>query len=185
MYTKISLLVQLTSGCKASAGCRFFFIETQQAFGASTAVAAFDRLGSTVLALAVAQSGIPRKWVHRTLDDVPVVTPEAAVEGPMFAEKYKLICKDLNIQLAAMCPDKEKAFEDSTCGTVLGIRFNTTDLTCAVSADKSDNILRDVAGPLWGDQLTLEQLQHLMGVLNDFGQMCPFLCTGSRIGTPI
>jgi hypothetical protein len=152
-----------------------FFVETQQAFGASTAVAAFDRLGSTVLALAVVQSGIPRKWVHRTLDDVPVVTPEDAVDGPLFAEKYKSVCKDLNIQLAAMCPDKEKAFEDSTCGTVLGIRFDTTDLTWAVSADKRDNILRDVAGPLQGDQLTLEQLQHLMGVLNDFGQMCPFL----------
>jgi hypothetical protein len=58
---------------------------------------------------------------------------------------------------------------------VLRIRFNTTDLTWAVSADKRDNILRDVAGPLWGNQLTLEQLQHLMGVINDFGQMCPFL----------
>jgi len=34
-----------------------YFVETQQAFGASTAVASFDRLGNTILALAIASSG--------------------------------------------------------------------------------------------------------------------------------
>jgi len=34
-----------------------YFIETQQAFGASTAVASFDRLGNTILALTLSASG--------------------------------------------------------------------------------------------------------------------------------
>jgi hypothetical protein len=44
-----------------------YFIETQQAFGASTAVASFDRLGNTILALTVAASGnftIPVLHLH-------------------------------------------------------------------------------------------------------------------------
>jgi hypothetical protein len=34
-----------------------YFIETQQVFGASTAVASFDRLGNTILAFTVAVTG--------------------------------------------------------------------------------------------------------------------------------
>jgi len=106
---------------------------------------------------------------------VPVVTPAASIHGPRFAAAYQDICKTLNIQLAPACPQLEKAFQDSTVGTVLGIRFDTTRLTWTVSPEKRDNILRDVAGPLARAPLTLEQMQHLMGVLQDFGQMCPFL----------
>ena len=113
--------------------------------------------------------------MHRTLDDVPVVTPATSVYGPRFAAAYQDICRKLNIQLAPACPQLEKAFLDSTVGTVLGIRFDTAMLTWTVSPEKRDNILRDVAGPLAGAPLTLEQMQHLMGVLQDFGQMCPFL----------
>jgi hypothetical protein len=42
------------------------FVETQQAFRASTAVAAFDRLGHTILDLAILSSQIPRSFVFRT-----------------------------------------------------------------------------------------------------------------------
>ena len=113
--------------------------------------------------------------MHRTLDDVPVVTPAASIHGPRFAAAYHDICDKLNIQLAPACPQLEKAFQDSTVGTVLGIRFDTTRLTWTVSSEKRNNILRDVASPLAGAPLTLEQMQHPMGVLQDFGQMCPFL----------
>jgi hypothetical protein len=52
-----------------------FFVETQQAFGASTAVAAFDRLGHTILDLAILSSQIPKSLVFRTLDDSPPFIP--------------------------------------------------------------------------------------------------------------
>jgi len=113
--------------------------------------------------------------VHRTLDDVPVVTPASSQLGPRFAESYIDICKQLNVQLAKDCPKFEKAFQDTTVGTVLGIRFDTTSTTWTVSPEKRDNLLRDITGPLAGAPLNLEQMQHLMGVLQDFGQMCPFL----------
>jgi len=152
-----------------------YFVETQQAFGASTAVAAFDRLGHTVLDLAILSSQIPKSLVFRTLDDVPVVTPASSSAGPRFAAVYSSLCRRLNISLAAQCPSLDKAFADSTVGTVLGIRFDTTHLTWTVNPVKRDAILQDIAAAVSGQLLSLEDMQHLMGVLNDFGQMCPFL----------
>jgi len=152
-----------------------YFVETQQAFGASTAVAAFDRFGHTVLDLAIIQSGIPRGLVFRTLDDVPVVTPAASSAGPDFASAYLSLCRRLNVSLAEPCPSLDKAFLDSTVGTVLGIRFFTDSLTWTVNPEKRDGILRDISTAVQGEPLSLLDMQHLMGVLNDFGQMCPFL----------
>jgi hypothetical protein len=113
-----------------------YFVETQQAFGASLAVAAFDRLGHTILDLAILSSQIPRSLVFQTLDDVPAVTPASSSPGPRFAAVYSSLCRRLSISLAAPCPSLDKAFTDSTVGTVLGIRFNTVHLTWTVNPEK-------------------------------------------------
>jgi hypothetical protein len=65
-----------------------FFVETQQAFGACTAVAAFDRLGNTIMTPAICATGIPRHLVFRTLGDGPVVTPAVSPDGPRFCTEY-------------------------------------------------------------------------------------------------
>lgn len=49
------------------------FVETQKVFGDSS-VAAFDRLGNTLVSLATSISGLPPLLVHSTLDNTPVVT---------------------------------------------------------------------------------------------------------------
>ncbi len=53
--------------------------------------------------------------------------------------------------------------------------FDTARLTRTISAAKRDAILSDIALPLAGQLIALEQMQHLIGALNHFGQMCPFL----------
>ncbi len=53
-------------------GCKFF-VDDSQMFGAETAVANHDTLGNTAKSLSLAVSSIPKKLVHRQLDDVPVV----------------------------------------------------------------------------------------------------------------
>jgi hypothetical protein len=152
-----------------------YWVEVQQAFGARTAVAAFDRLGHCVAALALSISAVHHGYVLRTVDDVPVVTPAFSEAGPRFVEAYRSICASLNIALAPDCPKKEKAFSDSTVGMVLGILFDTVTLTWSLSDEKLDNILLAISGPLAGTSLQLSDMQHLMGTLNHFGQMCPFL----------
>jgi len=150
------------------------FLETRQAFGAKSAVAAFDRLGNVVADLALESSALSRYLMHRTLDDLPIATPAGSAESPKFASAYKNICGQVGIKLAGNCPNLEKAFEDSTTGTVLGIRFDTNDLSWSISAKKYNKILQCVQGPLLGEPVDLKDMQVLMGHLNDLGQMCPF-----------
>jgi len=152
-----------------------FFTEVQQPFGSEAAVAAFDRVGHTIADLAIITSKIPRQFVHRTLDDLPLVTPADSLLGPIFADHYSRICEAVGIKLAPLCPAKEKAFVDSTSGTILGIKFDTVTLSWSISAQKRDRLLSAMAGPLLGCLVSLENMQKLLGLLNDFGQMCPFL----------
>ncbi len=151
-----------------------YFVETKQAFGAKTAVAAFDRLGRTISDLAAVASGIPRQFLHRTLDDLPIVTPAKSPHGPAFADQYRSICEHVNIKLAPLCPDNVKAFEDSCVGTVLGIRFDTTTMHWSISHRKYNKLVNCTAVPLAGGALDLDQMRELVGLISDFCQMCLF-----------
>lgn len=152
-----------------------FFIEDREPFGSEAAVAAFDRVGHTLADLAIVATKIPRKFVHRCLDDLPLVTPATSPLGPLFAVNYRRICEAVGVKLAPLCPNREKAFEDSTQGLVLGIIFDTHSLTWNMSKCKRDRILLAIRDPLLGHNVSLAAMQKLLGLLNDFGQMCPFL----------
>jgi hypothetical protein len=152
-----------------------FFIELKKVFGSKEAVSAFDRLNHTLVTLAAKSSNLPHHLIHRTLDDVPIVTPASSTHGEEFAMAYQQICDHIGADLAPLCPNMEKAFADSTVGTVLGIRFNSNNLTWSISSDKQQRILDKINGPLHGYPMTLLDLQKLIGSLNDLGQMCPFL----------
>jgi hypothetical protein len=43
------------------------------------------------------------------------------------------VCKDLNVKLAPDCPMMDKAFTCQHRGKVLGVKFDTTDLTWSLS----------------------------------------------------
>ena len=152
-----------------------YFVETQLIFGARTSVAAFDRLGATLLVLAIMMSGILFAYVHRTLDDAPIVTPADSPDGPLFAAAYESLCAAVGVRLAPPCPDFEKAFLDSTVGTVLGVRFFTDTLTWRLSPKKFTTTTEALSVPLLAGAISLKDAQSLTGKLNDVCQMCPFL----------
>jgi hypothetical protein len=152
-----------------------FFIELKKVFGSKEAVSAFDRLNNTLVSLAAIQSHLPPHLIHRTLDDVPIVTPAHSSVGLAFADAYQNICAHVGADLAPQCPLLEKAFCDSTIGTVLGIRFNTESMKWCIPLEKRARILDRIRKPLLGYPISLPDLQKLIGTLNDIGQMCPFL----------
>ena len=57
-------------------------------------------------------------YVHRALDDAPVVTPADSPAGPIFAAAYEDLCATIGIRLAATCPDFEN----------LVLRYNTVHM---------------------------------------------------------
>jgi hypothetical protein len=97
----------------------WYFVETKQIFGAKTAVCNFDVLGNTILALTLCNLNVPKQFVHRTLDDVPVVVPAHLSWGETFAAEYISICNMLNVSVTTSCPKYKKAFMNSKHGKVL------------------------------------------------------------------
>jgi hypothetical protein len=152
-----------------------FFIELKKVFGSKEAVSAFDRMNNTLVTLAALDAHLPPHLIHRTLDDVPIVTPANSTVGHAFAEAYQGICESIGAELAPPCKKLEKAFCDSTKGTVLGIQFDTLSMTWRISQEKKARIMDRIRGPLLGVEISLLDLQKLIGTLNDVGQMCPFL----------
>jgi hypothetical protein len=152
-----------------------FFIELRMIFGACTALANYDILGNTVEKLAVAESRIPRRFVRRAVDDQPTATPAGSHWGESFVNTYKKICHEINIELAEDCENCDKAFTNKTCGKVLGVWFRSTDLTWKLPEEKAKQYLQKIAEVANSENVTLDDMQSLMGRLNFLCMMCPFL----------
>ena len=150
------------------------FVELSLVFGSVNSVEEFDNLGELFLSLVCAISKFPRNLTHRTLDDVPVVSPKDSGLTEKFSSVYKQLCKELNIELAPDCPQSVKAFTNQTSGTVLGFKFNSITLSWAFSEDKADDILRRITVFLGMFKSYLLPLQELAGCLENFGSMSPF-----------
>ena len=119
--------------------------------------------------------------MHRHLDDVPTYSTAGPAKSKfceLFSEIYKAICKDLNILLADECPRKEKAFCNSTEGKVLGVWFDSKNLSWSLPEDKKlkkVKILRKIFQATNCEIITVLEMQKLMGHLNNLSMMCPFL----------
>ncbi|MFO0003353.1 MAG: hypothetical protein ACK559_19710, partial [bacterium] len=84
------------------------------------------------------------------------------------------------MKLAENCPLNEKAFENQKTGKVLGILFDSTDLTWAIPASKVRKTLASIKIVLENVDVSLVDMQKLMGRLNHIAQMCTFM----KIFTP-
>ncbi len=154
-----------------------YFIELKQMFGTVSSVQNFDIIGNTLKAIAMAECNIPRRWVHRQLDDVPYVSRANSPDGTLFEAQNRAICNTIGITLARECPSFDKAFSNSTYGKVLGIIFDTTTLSWRLSDEKNLKYKNLIATLFNKRRVSLFDLQNLMGCLNHITQMCPFfLC---------
>jgi hypothetical protein len=152
-----------------------YFVETRQIFGAKTSVCNYDIVGETIKLLTMLQCDTPRHLILRQVDDVPVVGSSGSVHCEQFTETYKSVCAELHVQLAEDCPLNDKAFSCQKRGKVLGVMFDSTDLSWRMSENKLCKAKMTVKKAMCSDTSTLKEWQKLMGRLNDISQMCPFL----------
>ena len=91
----------------------------------------FDMFHDCILmAFVLPMSYFPPVAQGRTGDDIPAVAPASAKESlRQFVESYRTALNMLSIQAAPDNPDRTKAFDCTTEGEVLGIRFNTVSFT--------------------------------------------------------
>ena len=152
-----------------------YFVELKQIFGAKTAVANFDIFGNTILSLAVAGTNFPKNFIHRCLDDVPFAAPAHTSWCEKLTSKYSSICGSLNVKFVSSCLKNEKAFSNSTFGKVLGIFFDSSDLSWSLPEAKRIEALMSIKKVITKDFLVLSEMQEMLGRLNHINQMCNFL----------
>ena len=150
-----------------------YFVETRQPFGGVPAPANFDRLGKTKDLVVCLNSGTPRNSVFRALDDSPCVGRSDSDRVKKFSLEMRNFCEKTNIPLADNCPAAEKAFELVKKGTVLGVGFDSTDMTWFLSKDKADKVVTRCLNAARSSHMELKQVQQLTGSINDVAQMCP------------
>ena len=84
------------------------------------------------------------------------------------------MCNILNIRLADPCPKFEKAFENSTHGLVLGLYFDSKNMTWSLPQYKFSRYIRAIDSFLMQTCVSLHETQSLAGSLNDFALFSPF-----------
>ena len=68
---------------------------------------------------------------------------------------------------------------------MLGIGFNSTNLTWFLSKEKADKVIRRCLDVVNTSHVDLKQMQQLMGSVNDVGQMCPSVKFHKRGGNAL
>ena len=152
-----------------------YFIETQQIFGAKTSVSNFDIFAHTILDLAIAKSKIPKSIIFRRLDDIPIVSPDHVSWCNDFTETFVNICSNINVKLAQDCPDNEKAFKNQKRGRVLGVDFDTSNMSWSYPEGKKSKCLSVIKEAYSKERISLLEMQKFMVSLGDLGQLCPFM----------
>jgi len=151
-----------------------FFVDTTTIFGSKSAPADFDCVAEMIANLALSRCKFPKKFFHRTLDDTVFVCQRSSKEGEKLAFHYKQICKHLNVGLAPSDELKEKSFQNSTTGTVLGILFNSEFLTWAFPKKKNEDFQNMIFFLQNTPGTHLLFVQQIIGKWESVAQMCPF-----------
>ncbi len=151
-----------------------YFVETQQTFGGIPSVCNFDREGNTVKVVTSARSNVPRNWILRILDDTSVIGPKWSGYSESFSKEMRNVCELIGMPLAPICPNREKAFENETRGVVMGVGFDSTNLSWFLPKEKAERTIRRCLEIYNAKHVDLKQLEKVMGSVNDLAQLAEF-----------
>ena len=152
-----------------------YFYDITTVFGSKSAPANFDSIPETVVNVVCSLTNVPKGIVHRQLDDVPVVSPASTSFAQTFAAKYVEVCEMVGLPLAEDCPLREKSLGVGTNGTVLGIDFDSVEMSWKSLSAKADGIVNVINMFLAVRTCILKDVQKLHGKLSDFSQMAEFM----------
>ena len=147
--------------------CGRDFVDPILVFGNTTACMWFDRFHHCILFFFVLpELPTPVSWIGKTVDDIPTVSLKSTVSlSRDFVSQYMESLRSLNIEAAVEDPLRRKAFDGATVGEVLGIRFDTSQMTWSLPRDKLDLLLLQLYQCLHGGFLSLHDIEMLHGKL--------------------
>ena len=71
-----------------------YFLDISTPFGSKAAPVNFDNLAETIVNITKTLTRTPNCWIHRQLDDVPIVTQKNSEIVNKFVKKYKEVCTE-------------------------------------------------------------------------------------------
>ena len=145
------------------------YIETSQIFGATSAVTNFDRFSGNVEKIVEILSEIDPFFLERQLDDQICIT-QSLQQNEQFVNLYLEIAEMIKLPLAAF--EKDKAFLYQNVGTILGVIFDTNNMTWALSSVKCNKYMLHIQKMLFSMKVSKEDLQKCVGMLNTVTLIC-------------
>ena len=148
-----------------------YFCELALIFGSVSSPGIYDDLAKVVLALALLASGLPPQLVSQHLDDVVAVGPDNTSAIWDFDRAYRDVCSYVGVSLADRS-DPDKSFAPSTEGLVLGVWYDTKDLTWSIRNDKLSRLMFDIREAIDGE-VTLGQMMSINGKILNVVMLVP------------
>ena len=146
------------------------FIEIRLIFGSRSSVPNYDDFHNTFSLLVRTRTNTDPQFLKRTLDDQISIMPESICNK--FVERYLEFAKEINLPLADMSGE-DKAFLYRKSGTVLGVYFDTVNLTWKYSEGKRLTHMKILQDALRVPLITKEMCHKVAGVVNTLMQLCP------------
>ena len=145
-----------------------YFIDTRLMFGSKSAVPNYDNLHAAIVIIAIVHSTVDLDDIFRILDDLITIGAD-----PSFIAKYREVAASLNIPLAPL--NGEKSFLFRTRGVLLGILYDTDEMTWSFTPLKILTYQYRFQQLLGKQVVTLKELQSVNGVINCVITQCPML----------
>ena len=148
-----------------------FFFETSQIFGARSSVPNYDNLHHSFSSIVKFKTDTVNLYLERQLDDQIVMT-KTLDENKLFVEEYLRLANVINLPLAPL--DKpDKAFLYQQTGVILGVFFDTRNMTWTLPVAKRNKYIKQISTVLKSTFVSKKQIQQVLGMINTVVQMCP------------
>ena len=145
------------------------FIETSQIFGARSSVPNYDRFHYCFAEIVKVHGRNLVVFYERQLDDM-IMMASTYSECKFITDIYIENAKKINLPLAPF-NKPDKAFLNSQTGVVLGMYFDTRNMSYSLPNCKSDKFLHIISSALKAEKLSQKKMQQILGVINNVTQM--------------
>ena len=138
-----------------------YFKELCLVFGCSSSAGIFDCTAKLILDLVCRKANFPRGKICQHLDDI-CAAAEKREDLMRFDANFAQIAEILGVKLASR-EDKDKSFEPSKCGVVLGVEYDTESWTWKLPADKKAKMCMALKAAAASERISAKDAMSLVG----------------------
>ena len=145
------------------------FLELKSTFGVSSSPGVFDVCSNVVKDITIKISKMRKENVLKCLDDVAPVDRVGTGRVGKFDREYKKLCSKVGIRLAVEDEnDKNKCFETSQVGVILGVHYDLINWRWKIPDEKAGVICDQLTRVMEETEIDVGLLESLAGRINHY-----------------